>query len=933
MPTIQPLPQDHQHTNGLDRQVLRDIEQRFLSINQTRLERAHATLADRQNIVLDLLPLLFHCNHPLLPGYIDREVPSGISQFTPSDHQLRQARRIARGFKYIVADYNHRYIHSVFMMGSAGTIAYGGQSDFDIWLCHKPGLAEQKKQQMKEKCVLIEKWAHSLGVEMHCFLMNNDSFRSGHASELSEESSGSAQHHLLLDEFYRTSIYLAGRLPLWWFTPPTKEAQHHQHTQYLQDRIFIRRKDVIDFGGLPTVPSGEFIGASVWQLYKGIDSPYKSVLKLMLLEVYARQYPNFIPLSLTYKTEVYKGQTDPDYLDSYILTYQTLERYCLDRGETQRLELIRRCLYFKINKPLSTPPARQEKSWQRKLLENLVAQWQWDTAYLQDLDARQQWPIEKVISERSVLINELTSIYHYLLNFAREANTTAMINHRDLRQLTRKVHAALERKAGKVEWINPSISQQVSEAKLQIKHAQTPQGDSRWTLQKFSQHQNLTSLKQARKGFELLLWSYCNRVWAEHTQVIVSTDQHTTEARSLHPLYQCLQQWLPLPLSTAHTNFQQATYVTDTLVLINCPLGNTSPQSALLQQAEVITRNSWNEVISHSSGEHSATHDAIQQLLNAFLDSLIGLPAHALPRLCVQAFQAYQADITKQWLAIFNNCGRFFERHGKQGRYILFVQHRYYVAQFQGDIPNVAAYNNDCDVLSLLEQPCSQKRPLLIDANLPQQSLLTPLLSNQSLGCIDVFYQIRGTQAHIHVFDTEGRLHQSDIRCYDAASLLRPLHRFIRSCLSRLTLNQDTLTDHFGVQPVNFYRLDKTPNGYQVAQQPVSTNLKQLSFINIQVIADTSGHHQDDSRSHPQYTFFCNQLEFSDLQHGDGIFDAVARYILQQRQGAERYPCYISDLDLGSPANAQVPWALADYLTHKTTLEQRLNHALQHCST
>jgi adenylate cyclase class 1 len=49
---------------------------------------------------------------------------------------------------------------------------------------------------------------------------------------------------------------------------------------------------VIDFGGLENVPAEEFLGASFWHLYKAIDSPYKSLLKLMLMESYVDQYPH-----------------------------------------------------------------------------------------------------------------------------------------------------------------------------------------------------------------------------------------------------------------------------------------------------------------------------------------------------------------------------------------------------------------------------------------------------------------------------------------------------------------------------------------------------------------------------------------------------------------------------------------------------------------
>src|SRR3990167_11003910 len=51
---------------GIDRKVLSQLRARFLKLNQGRLQRAMQALSTRQQLVLKLLPLLFHVNHPLL---------------------------------------------------------------------------------------------------------------------------------------------------------------------------------------------------------------------------------------------------------------------------------------------------------------------------------------------------------------------------------------------------------------------------------------------------------------------------------------------------------------------------------------------------------------------------------------------------------------------------------------------------------------------------------------------------------------------------------------------------------------------------------------------------------------------------------------------------------------------------------------------------
>ncbi|WP_156495002.1 hypothetical protein, partial [Oleiphilus sp. HI0128] len=88
-----------------------------------------------------------------------------------------------------------------------GTLAHSEASDVDLWLCFDPGLGEDAMASLAEKAKKIDDWANSLGLELHTFLMNAEKFKAGHLNNrMDKESSGSAQHYLLLDEFYRTAI-------------------------------------------------------------------------------------------------------------------------------------------------------------------------------------------------------------------------------------------------------------------------------------------------------------------------------------------------------------------------------------------------------------------------------------------------------------------------------------------------------------------------------------------------------------------------------------------------------------------------------------------------------------------------------------------------------------------------------------------------------
>ena len=83
---------------GIDRKTLRRLRDRFLLVNQQRWNRAHSALSYRQQMVLEILPLVFHLNHPALPGYLDSDCPYGLSNYQPSPATINAARRLARTF-------------------------------------------------------------------------------------------------------------------------------------------------------------------------------------------------------------------------------------------------------------------------------------------------------------------------------------------------------------------------------------------------------------------------------------------------------------------------------------------------------------------------------------------------------------------------------------------------------------------------------------------------------------------------------------------------------------------------------------------------------------------------------------------------------------------------------------------------------------------
>ncbi|MEJ2670191.1 MAG: class I adenylate cyclase, partial [Gammaproteobacteria bacterium] len=142
-----------------------------------------------------------------------------------------------------------------------------------------------------------------------------------------------------------------------------------------------------------------------------------------------------------------------------VMLYRKIEAYLLKRKEPERLDLLRKCFYLKINEMMSRAPSRGAVTWKREVVARLIAEWQWSDAMIILLDSRRTWKVQQVIGQRKILVDELNFSYRFLSRFAKDNGFSALINSQDMSLLGRKLYAAFERKSGKIEYINRQFTQ------------------------------------------------------------------------------------------------------------------------------------------------------------------------------------------------------------------------------------------------------------------------------------------------------------------------------------------------------------------------------------------------------------------------------------------------------------------------------------------
>lgn len=936
-----------------DAKALRDVRRRFLVVNRDRLNRAQETLKPKQRAFLEMLPLIFHLNSEHLPGFVDKDTPFGISDYSPTKAAVDAAKKHNRQFRYRKRALRAYDIESLFFIGSTGTVAYTDRSDFDIWLCHRPAMSAERRAELQRKTAAVQAWAQSLDLEVHFFLMDVNRFRSGDFDALSQESSGSTQRHLLLDEFYRTSILVAGKPLLWWMIPAEREEIYYPTRDQMVRNNLLRDAEYIDFGPLSDIPAGEFVSAALWQIYKGIDSPYKSVLKIQLLESYADGADTSDTLSRRYKEAVWQGQLHLDELDPYVMMCNKVEEYLISRGQTDRLELARRCFYYKVGESLSKNIGRRRRyDWRREAMAVLAERWNWDEAHLTMLDSRPDWKIHRVLDERKALVNELTYSYRLLSDYAARADAEQHIDPIDLNLLGRKLYTAFERKAGKVDLVNPGISRSLMELELSVHEVASPDELTSWVLYrgKVDRNEALRNqpLRRAHSVVELLAWSHFNGLIGPHTRLYLQTRVSELTIKELREVADALQRLYPdehgyipnmedigRPARTIATALfinlgidpmaeltrQGYHLVSEWTDALN--YGGARKNLALTFDQILVT--SWGEILTYRYEGMGGLLDCLCQYLKWAPPSISKAP----PTIAAFSFSHSRGtSIARRIEELFSDVIHCYytERRLETTRYLLEVEHRYMLLWLENDLFHYRRADTLPELLDQLAIPHREYSPSVVDPRALHDTPLPLIFETDREGLIQVYYLVRGQRAEIYVVDEKASLFHQTIDYFDSATLLNQLSLFIDAVRRRRSLMTTPDGNGIAVPRAEYFEIIRDHNGaLRLKVQEPGLMGPPIDYLSIQVITE------ETTDRNTRYTVYCRDREFSSLQFGNDLFREVARFIVEQRYSGERYPIYITDIDIsgmGYDHEGELQRQTIHYLNYKKIFEEQLNRAL-----
>ena len=919
----------------ISKKDLHSIAKRFKNLNQLRLQRVQGFFQARQQVFLDILPLLFHQNHPLLPGFTSSETPIGIPDYAPNKAAIHAAKQFSKGFSYKKKALLNYPIQGVFLMGSVGSIAFSKSSDMDIWLCHHPNLSQIQIDDLQEKASAIEVWADSLGLEVHFFLVNSESFRKGKNIPISSESSGNTQHYLLLEEFYRTAIFIAGRIPAWWLVPPHQEYNYSNYLQHLIDNRFVSESELLDFGGLSTIPAEEFISATLWHIYKSLNSPHKALLKLFLMESYASEYPSPQWLCFDLKKAIYQGSINIDALDPYLLIYVKVEEYLRKIKSTQRLELGRQCFFLKIMGPTSASLDYKARTFREEYMQSIATQWQWREDLLSSFHKQKFWDIRKANQEHIVVRTQLKHSLRMILKLAGKYIDYNYRENQDLRLLSRKLHIFLERKPGKVEIITTRSAVHTQEDELSIVES-VVDSNSIWSLysgqfdpKKTASHE---IIKQQASLVELLVWLVVNGLYNKHLNLHFISESLSMQRTELHQVLAQLLLFISKNLSS-HTSslniYNKPDKIIASLNIINLGLSHLSEREdgmmilsersdplsygkdriCFIHSIARISISSWGEVTTYQYFGIDGFFNCINQI---FISSQQSFSTDTVKTICFTPTRAnsiiYRSKtIIEKLIDLFGT-----QKITMNYRYFLPAENASYLFQTNNKQLRHWVIESEEQLLHELAKPREEFGHVFFDDQTFNTPLIPALYSLNQPQTIQVFYLVKNDSIGLFIIDEKGSLFIQQHHNSNANQILSNYLTFFES-ISEHTFQQTPVQQ-------KLYRITKnSPSDFSVQAEnwDMLPNYSDL-FIRV-VVEDTSP---------SSYFIYCNDTEFNSKSCGKQFFNNAANYIHDFRTSNEPYPIYISDIEIPLPqsnSDTETQLQTIHYLKYKKRIEDRLN--------
>ncbi len=583
----------------------------FQSQNKLTLLAAFDVFKPVRADLFQLVPLLIHMNIELKGSNpIDPKTPCGISDFHPSTQALSVLKKYSKHQEIEVMRYETPAIEALYTMGSIGSLAQTPDSDIDYWVCiNGADFSPERLDLLEQKMRMLEILAEDLfETSVTFFIVDILKVKRNDFGGTSQESSGSAQAWLLKEEFYRTMIHIAGKLPLWAVVP---EGVGHNFYDLIYKRMsrFTASKRYIDLGDVHSVPINEYYGAAIWQMFKWLKSPFKSLIKLAMFEIYAKSLGKEPLLCNTYKNEWMNAGIQIRFTrnDSYIAILDKLLGHYQAAGDRDAMDIFLTCFFLKLEILNQIELDDTVFGLRKVLLKSLLDRWGWSLPQVLKLGQYRSWPYEEIRELSASIEAYMFTKYDQVQSvFKGPCRGNRMISDTDRVHLTRKVDVVYKEKRYKIKKLFLIAENDTYFSDLNLRYHVNGEQAVKWELFQKSQYKDRaleTRVLRSDRVEHICAWLIYNHLNHSDAELGVAPNASNIGYNDVKKLYGAMNDFFSLGLGpeSVFVDFtENAPTIYSAFVTIN--FDAEQPQSRVEDYC-VIYINTWGEMFCRPSVE------------------------------------------------------------------------------------------------------------------------------------------------------------------------------------------------------------------------------------------------------------------------------------------------------------------------------------------
>ncbi len=524
-------------------------------------------------------------------------------------------------------------------------------------------------------------------------------------------------------------------------------------------------RDFVDLGNLYSIDKEDFLIAALFQILKALGNPFKSIIKLGLLERYISDIDKNPFISNQIKEDVQKGKLAPENIDAYIVMFNhVFEYYNGVLDDMTAANLIKTCFYLKINPMLSeTAPGTVTDGIPDRLaiMKKLTESWRWDSDTIKRIDHFDSWEIDASTRLLNNMKKFLLKGYKRILGSIDSSVAASRIHHDTLKSISRKIFSHFSPEPMKID---NSLSLKVfhPEKLLFIEFIKDHDGREFWILGKKTILESKTSstiIYKAGALLNLIVWTSLHGLYKKNfTRLNLSAGYLAVDTSFVQNLLDELNTNFAIKnIELSNAYFLQDAFPVSAYIIINMH----SRDARRINNMFFLYHNSWGETRFEEYGRETDLPHLLTILINSALRT--GRDFERTLRIISSSPFNLSQDYKKLKVMLKNIFDFFVNEEGyRKRRYITMIGNNYYLFSNKKNRSNVVAGYKVCETELKLLYSIAYNRgvEMLVkaDESIPELNLIDTITKNFRDDSIQIYFQTVNKYMFYYISDERGSI-------------------------------------------------------------------------------------------------------------------------------------------------------------------------------